>query len=378
MWVSLEQQPSDCTPSFYGTKISQMTLEELGYGSEWEQHRSSLGLEDLDVGRVVSEHKERYMVKTAEGEGIAEIMGNLRFSALSRSDFPAVGDWVAVSPYDQDKLLIHHILPRKTIIERQAVGRQAEKQIIATNVDAALIIQSADRDFNLNRLQRYLTICYVSHVQPTIVLNKIDLVDALELKELVSQISGRVKEVDILTVSNETQAGIDALKARIRPGQTFCLLGSSGVGKSSLLNSLVGKVMMKTSAISDSVSKGRHTTSHRELIVLPNGGIIIDNPGMREVGIADSDEGLEWTFADIEELAIACKYKDCRHLNEIGCAVLAAIEREEIGQELYENYLKMRRETEHFEASVAERRKKDKERGKMIKQILKGKNSRKY
>lgn len=362
----------------YCIKIKKMTLEELGYNFEWEQHRGSLGLDALDVGRVVSEHKERYVVMTAERECVAEIMGNLRFSALSRFDFPAVGDWVAVSSYDLDKLLIHQILPRKTVIERQAVGRQGEKQIIAANVDEALIMQSVDRDFNLNRLQRYLTICYAAHVQPTIVLNKIDLINAQELKELVSQISERVKGVDILTISNETQNGIDELKGRILKGQTFCLLGSSGVGKSSLLNNLAGKELMKTSAISDSMSKGRHTTSHRELIVLPSGGIIIDNPGMREVGIADSEEGLEMTFSAIEELASACKYKDCRHLNELGCAVLAAIEREEIGEELYENYLKMRRETEHFESTIVERRKKDKKMGKMIKQILKNKKSKKY
>jgi ribosome biogenesis GTPase len=344
-----------------------MTLEDLGYNIELENYRKEQNLSSFGVGRVISEHKERYFVKTTKKEYEAEIIGNLRFSAHNRSDFPAVGDWVAISEYDENKVLIHSVFPRKTIIERQEVGKQGEKQIIATNVDYAFIVQAVDRDFNINRMERYLTICYTSNVVPIFILNKIDLIDDTELKELVSKVQERIKQVPVITISNETLNGIEKLKQNIKKGETYCLLGSSGVGKSSLLNNLSGKQLMKTNTISTSTNKGRHVTSHRELLILDNGGILIDNPGMREVGIADSTGGLEMTFEAIIELSKDCKYKDCTHTTEIECAVLAAVNRGEIEESSYENYLKMEREKEHYESTVAEKRKKDKDFGKMIK-----------
>ena len=355
-----------------------MTLEDLGYNVDLENYRKDQNLDSFGVGRVISEHKERYVVKTIENEYDAEIIGNLRFSALKRSDFPAVGDWVAISEYDENKLLIHSVFPRKTIIERQAVGKQGEKQIIATNIDIAFIVQAVDRDFNINRMERYLTICNTSNVKPIIILNKIDLIDDKELKKLISEVQERVKQVPVFAISNETQKGIDSLKEWILKGKTYCLLGSSGVGKSSLLNNLSGKQVMKTNTISTSTNKGRHVTSHRELLVLENGGILIDNPGIREVGIADSARGLEMTFERIVQLSKDCKFKDCTHTTEIDCAVLSAVDRGEIEESSYENYLKMEREKEHFESTVAERRKKDKDFGKMIKHFKNTKKSNKY
>ncbi len=348
-----------------------MTLEDLGYTIELEHYRKEHDLGSFEVGRVISEHKERYVVKTSENEYDSEIIGNLRFSATNRSDFPAVGDWVAISEYDDDKALIHSVFPRKTIIERQAVGKQGEKQIIATNVDYAFIVQAVDRDFNINRIERYLTICYTSKVIPIIILNKIDLINDAELIKLRSEIQSRIKQVEVLNISNETQSGIEKLKGKIEKGKTYCLLGSSGVGKSSLLNNLSGKQWMKTNTISTSTNKGRHVTSHRELLVLENGGILIDNPGMKEVGIADSTEGLEITYAAITELSENCKFKDCTHTSETGCAVLAALESGDLDKSSYENYLKMEREKEHFESTLAEKRKKDKDFGKMIKNYKK-------
>ena len=355
-----------------------MTLEDLGYNIGFENYRIEQKLDSLEVGRVVSEHKERYFVKTTEKEYEAEIIGNLRFSAHNRSDFPAVGDWVAISEYDDNKALIHSVFPRETSIERQAVGKQGEKQIIATNIDYAFIVQAVDRDFNINRIERYLAICYTSNVVPIIILNKIDLIDDTEITALVSKVKERVKQVPVITISNETLNGIEKLKENIKKGKTYCLLGSSGVGKSSLLNNLSGKQIMKTNAISASTNKGRHITSHRELLVLENGGILIDNPGMREVGIADSTEGLEMTFEAIIELARSCKFKDCTHTSEIDCAVLAAVDRGEIEESFYDNFLKIEREKEHFESTVAERRKKDKDLGKMIKHFKNAKKSNKY
>ncbi len=355
-----------------------MTLEELGYNIELENYRKDQNLDSFAVGRIISEHKERYVVKTTEKEYEGEIIGNLRFSANNRSDFPAVGDWVAISEYDDDKVLIHKVFPRKTIIERQAVGKQDDKQIIATNIDSAFILQAVDRDFSINRIERYLTISNKSNVKPIIILNKIDLVNDIELIKLISTIRERINKVPIFAISNKSRKGIDKLKELVETGKTYCLLGSSGVGKSTLLNNLLGKQLMRTSAISVSSSRGKHVTSHRELQVLENGGILIDNPGMREVGIADSTDGLETTFETIVELSKNCKFKDCTHTSEIDCAVVAAIERGDINKLSYENYLKMVREKDHYESTIAERRKKDKDFGKMVKGYIKNKNQNKY
>lgn len=348
-----------------------MTLEDLGYNDRLEKLRKENNLKEFEIGRVISEHKERYIVKTEKGEFEAEITGNLRFAAKSREDFPAVGDWVAITIHDSDFSIIHSVLPRFSVISRQEVGKFGEKQIIATNIDYALLVQAADRDFNINRLERYLTICNSSRVSPIIVLTKIDLIDEHQTSVLLEQIKTRIRNVPIIAISNESQDGYDQIKAIIEKGKTYCMLGSSGVGKSTLLNNLSGKSIMRTDTISHSTSKGKHVTSHRELIILENGGILVDNPGMREVGIADSAGGLEITFDKIVSLAQDCKFKDCTHTNETGCAVIDAVEKGEIDRASYDNYLKLEREKAHFESSVAERRKKDKEFGKMVKNYKK-------
>ena len=348
-----------------------MTLEELGYNSTLEKYRIEQNLDSFGVGRVCSEHKERYIVKTDKNEFEAEIIGNLRFSAQNRSDFPAVGDWVAISEYEKNKVIINSVFPRKTIIERQAVGKFGEKQIIATNIDYAFIVQAVDRDFNINRIERYLTICNASNVRSIIILSKIDLINELQLKYILDNLNKRIKQLQIIPVSNQTFSGYEKLNAILEKGTTYCLLGSSGVGKSSLLNNISANVRMKTDSISLSTKKGRHVTSHRELIVLENGGILIDNPGMREVGIADTMSGLEITFENIVKLSNNCKFKDCTHIQESGCAVLEAVEIGKIDHDSYENYLKMEREKVHFESSLVERRKKDKEFGKMLKNYKK-------
>jgi len=347
-----------------------MNLEDLGYNKTFEQYRIDNNLQGFEVGRVIEEHKERYTVSTTNGEVDAEITGNMRFTAKSREDFPAVGDWVAITVYDSNFAIIHSILPRFSTIKRQAVDQFGEIQIIATNIDYAFLVQAVDRDFNVNRLERYLTICNSSKVKPVIILTKTDLIDASRLDEITSSIKLRIN-IPIIAISNETQQGYDAVKAFIEKGKTYCMLGSSGVGKSTLLNNLSGRLVMKTDAISQSTQRGRHITSCRELIVLDSGGILIDNPGMREVGIADSENGLEITFDEILRLSKSCKFKDCTHISEIGCSVIEAVERGEIDRASYENYLKMEREKTHFESTVSERRKKDKEFGKMMKNYKK-------
>lgn len=355
-----------------------MKLDDLGYNDKIEKSRIENNLEDFDIGRVISEHKERYIVKTEKGEFEAEITGNLRFSAKGREDFPAVGDWVALTIYDSGFSIIHGILPRFSIISRQSVSQFGEIQIIATNIDYAFLIQAVDRDFNINRLERYLTICYSSDVSPIIVLSKTDLIDEQRMNGILNDIKLRIKNVPVIAISNETQNGYEAIKKTIEKGKTYCMLGSSGVGKSTLLNNLSGRTIMRTDTISQSTNKGRHVTSHRELIILENGGILVDNPGMREVGIADTTSGLEITFDKIVSLSQNCKFKDCTHTRETGCSILEAVEKGDIDKNSYENYLKLEREKAHFELTVVEKRKKDKELGKIIKNYKKDMNKNKY
>jgi ribosome biogenesis GTPase len=354
-----------------------MILKDLGYSSALEDFRKEQNLNSFNVGRVISEHKDRYTVKTDSNEFEAELIGNLRYTATNRNDLPAVGDWVAITEYDEDKVLIHAVFPRKTILERKAVGKFGQSQIIATNIDFGLIIQSVNRDFSINRLERYLTICNAAKIEPIIVLSKLDLISTEELDALLSQVKKRINNVPIFAISNQSQQGIDKIKGNLIKGKTYCLLGSSGVGKSTLINTLTGRELMETGEISQNIERGKHVTSRRELIVLEN-GILIDNPGMREVGITNISEGLEMTFDEISNLAEECKFKDCSHINEKGCAVLAALENEELDTDSYTNFLKMEKERAYFESTAEEKKQKDKNLGKLIKQIKKERGNNKH
>lgn len=348
-----------------------MRLEDLGYNSKIEKFRKDNDLSNFEIGRVTAEHKERYIVRTEKGEFEAEITGNLRFTARNREDFPAVGDWVALTTYDSDSAIIYRIFPRYSVIKRQAPAKFGETQIIAANIDFAFLVQATDRDFNINRLERYLTICNSSKVSPIIILTKIDLINDQHLSEILSSVTFRIKDVPVIPLSNESKDGYERIKSVIEKGKTYCMLGSSGVGKSTLINNLSGKIIMRTDTISHSTNKGRHITSHRELFILENGGILVDNPGMKEVGTADTADGLEMTFDKIISISQNCRFKDCTHTSETGCSVLEAIEKGEIDKAFYENYKKMEREKSHFESTVEERRKKDKMFGKMLKNYKK-------
>lgn len=344
-------------------------LKELGFNETLAKHRIEKQLDQFEVGRVILEHKERYIVLSESGEMEGELIGNLRFTAQSRADFPAVGDWVAFTEYDVNKGLIHAVYPRFNALERQAAGGTSDKQIIAANIDTAFIVQSVNRDYSINRLERYITICHSSRIEPIIILSKIDLIDEVELNEIRAELSNRIQGIPLLFLSNLTSEGVPEVLELVKPGETYCFLGSSGVGKSSLINGLSGDPMMKTGEISGTINRGKHVTTHRELIHLPSGGLLIDNPGMREVGIADSSAGLAQTFEQIYDLAHDCKFKDCRHVNEHGCAVIEALDSGVLNQETYQNYLKLEREQARFSESVHEKRRKEKTFGKMVKEI---------
>jgi len=344
-----------------------MNIYDLGFTADLAAYLEENHLSDLSVGRVTQEHRERYVVTDGDKEYEAEITGNLRFTASSRADFPAVGDWITMTVYDSDQAIIHEILPRKSVLERQAVGKPGEVQIISANIDAAFIVQAISHNFSINRLERYLTICYSAGIEPVLVISKIDLSGENEVQDVINRLEKRERTIKCIPLSNMTLQGVDQVLDFIQKGRTYCVIGSSGAGKSTLINNLLKKNILKTGQISLSTNKGRHVTDHRELFVLENGGIVIDTPGMREVGIADSASGLEITFDAIVSLARKCRFKDCTHTNEVGCSVIAAVNTGEIDKSFYENYLRLQRENAHYESTIAEKRKKDKVFGKLLK-----------
>jgi ribosome biogenesis GTPase len=348
-----------------------MNLFDLGFTNGLDAYLKDNNLSDFSIGRVTQEHRERYIVSTGENEYDAEITGNLRFSASSREGFPAVGDWVAMTIFDHGVAIIHNILPRKSVLERQAVGKYGEKQIISTNIDVDFIIQSINNNFSINRLERYLTISYVANIEPVLVISKIDLSTENDIQNTIRDLENRDRKVKYILLSNITLNGLDEISDFIQKGKTYCVVGSSGVGKSTLINNLLKKNILKTGQISQSTNKGRHITDHRELFVLENGGIIIDTPGMRELGMIDNIDGIKTTFQSIHDISLKCKFPDCKHFSEAGCAVIEAINNGSIDKDSFDNYRKIQKEQERFQISVAEKRKKEKEFGKMVKNYKK-------
>lgn len=355
-----------------------MTLNQLGLTKDLQENFLTLVPELDQLARVVQEHKELYTIQNDQGTFKAEITGNLRYAAEGREDFPAVGDWVAINVFEGDTAIIHQVLPRFSKLERQAVGAQGEKQLIATNINFAFIVQAVDRDFNLNRLERYFVLANNGNIHPIVILNKADLLDVEALNTIRTEVATRLKNPWIFTTSTINGLGLAELKNQLEATKTYCFLGSSGVGKSSIINFLVGDKLLEVSDISDSTNKGKHTTTHRELVVLDNGSILIDTPGMREVGMIDGSSGLEMTFGEISKLSRECRFSDCTHSDEPGCKVIEAIDEGTISWEELENFKKLERQAEHFTSTVAEKRKRDKSFGKMIKEVIKQKKKHKY
>ncbi|MFA6169691.1 MAG: ribosome small subunit-dependent GTPase A [Candidatus Margulisiibacteriota bacterium] len=330
-----------------------------------------------DTARVIAQHRGKYRVLSESGESWAEVAGKIVFAAASPLDYPVVGDLVKIIGLEHGNALIEEILPRKSLLKRKAAGKKDEVQPIAANVDSVFFVQAVDRDFNLNRFERYLTIVQSEKISPVLVLNKIDLVTSEELEKIIFQVKDRFKGVPLITTSVLTGSEFDRLAQAIKPGQICCFLGSSGVGKSSLTNKLLGEELITTKEISAQTKKGKHTTTHRELFVLKNGGMIIDNPGMREIGLADAEEGLKNVFAEIEEIGQSCKFIDCTHQHEPGCAVLAALKSGSLSEEKYRNYLKLKNENDYYAMTNLEKRQRDKDFGKMVKSALKEVKKRK-
>ncbi len=299
------------------------------------------------------------------------------FESLSREDYPAVGDWVAISMADQENAVIQKVLPRRTMLKRKSNNKN-ESQIIATNIDKAFVVESVDRDFNLNRFERYFALANDGGVETAIVLNKIDLISQEELDLILSQIKNRFKNTEVILTSIIDDNDLNDLKKHILKDQTYCFLGSSGVGKSSLINRLLGKNILRTEDISAHSTRGRHVTTKREMYFLENGGIVIDNPGMREVGMTGNLVGINYFFDEIASLAERCRYKDCTHVQESGCAVLAALDLGRLNKAHYSNYISLKKEAEYFEMNKLEKREKDRDFGKFMKTAKKELKKRKY
>lgn len=351
------------------------TLKKFGFDDWFQEKLDTTQAEIHEVARVVAVHKNRYAITNGERDVFAELSGHLFYTADSSTDLPTVGDWVYADFYDEDThAIIHGVIPRKTLLKRKVAGKLVDLQLIAANIDVAFIIQSADYNFNLRRLERYLVMVNEGGITPVILLSKCDLVSQREVDELKKSITDIAPNVRIVAFSSLNGDNIDGVKEALEPYQTYCLLGSSGVGKTTLLNNLLGSEQLRTQSVSKKQNKGKHTTTSRELILLDNGAMLIDTPGMRELGNLSIDAGMDETFSDISALAEQCKFGNCTHTNEKGCAILAAIDHGELSKQRYENYLKMKKESAFNELTYFEKRQKDKNFGKLVKATMKNKN----
>ena len=352
-------------------------LESIGFDNWFRDQLSAELSNNHEVARVVAVHRDSCLVTRGDAEVFAECSGNLLYSADSPLDLPTTGDWVYADFYEDDAhAIIHGVLPRKTLLKRKTAGKRVDFQLIAANIDFACIMQSADGNFNLRRLERYLAMVNDSGITPIILLSKCDLASPEEVEELKKRISGVAPETYLIPISTKVEENRWEINNTLVKGKTYCLIGSSGVGKTTLLNSLIGSEHFLTQTVSRKRSKGRHTTTVRELVKLDSGTLLIDTPGMRELGNMSVDMGIEETFADIAELASLCKFRDCSHAAEKGCAIRAAIRAGELDEQRYHNYLKLKNESAFHEMSYFEKRTKDKRFGKMVKEVMKKKKKR--
>lgn len=305
--------------------------------------------EGLTVGRVVLQEKGIYRIVTESCEKLAEVSGKFRYKAETVSDYPAVGDFVMVDINEMGgNAVIHHVLDRKSCFARKAAGTERQEQIVAANIDTLFLCMALNNDYNLRRMERYLSIAWDSGANPVIVLTKSDLCENLSRK--VSEIESITIGVDILVTTAMEKDGYEKLSSYIKDGETVAFIGSSGVGKSTLINRLIGEELLETNGLRND-DKGRHTTTHRELLLIPDGGAVIDTPGMRELGMWDSSEGVNKTFSDIEKLVSQCKFSNCTHTGEKGCAVRTAIENGELTEERLLSYNKLKNELAYAEDS---------------------------
>lgn len=345
-------------------------LNELGW-SNWFEQRADCDPSD-SIARVAAVDRDQLLLVDQASHFRAKLAGSFLYRNRLPQELPCVGDWVCVEKRPGDDFgVIHRLIERRTSLRRKSPGSVVEFQMIGANLDYVIIVQSCHFDFNLKRLERYLVMVTEGGAEPYILLTKTDLLAPAALATQMAEIRAAGISAPLVPLSNVTRDGLDDLKRLLLPGKTYCFVGSSGVGKTTLINQLLGHGRLETGAVSGT-GEGRHTTVRRELIRLDGGALVVDTPGMREFGILGAESGMEGSYADIADLSSNCRYRDCSHGGESGCAVRAAVQSGAVSQEHLDNFLKLRQESEFNDMSYAEKRKKDRNFGRFIKSVKKG------
>jgi ribosome biogenesis GTPase len=329
--------------------MAELQLSDIGWNSFFESSMEPYIPMGFEPGRIAVENRDNFLVLSEFGELTGQATGKLLYTSESVASLPKVGDWVVISVFPaESKAMIHEVLPRQTTFSRKMPDRKTEEQVIAANLDSIFVVQSLDNDFSPNRLERYLVMIREQNITPRVILNKCDLVD--NPREYSEQLNRVLPDVSVLSLSAASGDGFTELRSCLADGKTFAFVGSSGVGKSTIINRLAGEELFQTQETREGDSKGRHTTTRRELVVIPGCGLLIDTPGMREFQLWSGSAGMDDIFADILSYAENCKFNDCTHVHETDCAVLDALQNAEISESHYTNYMKLQKELVHLEA----------------------------